>query len=134
MKIPLLRIPAEGLDLSETYDPKNWDMNRYGLEVISPIKAVAFIRRDNNNLFIQVTVTTNFELECARCLKKFEIPVEGKFDLDYNIKGRTSLDIAPDIRQEMILQYPLKALCRKLCKGLCPVCGKNLNDGECKCK
>lgn len=134
MKIPLLRIPAEGLELKETYDPKKWDMDRYDLEIIGPIKAEAFIHKDNHSLFVQVTVKSRFSLECARCLKKFEIPLEEKFDLDYNIKGKTTLDIAPDIRQEMILEYPMKPLCSELCKGLCPVCGKNLNEGKCNCK
>lgn len=134
MKVPLLKIPSEGLELSQTYDPKEWDMERHGLKVISPIKAVAFICKENGNLFVQLTVITRFELECARCLKKIEIPVEEKFDLDYNIKGKTTLDIAPDIRQEMILEYPMKPLCHELCKGLCPACGENLNEGKCKCR
>jgi uncharacterized protein len=133
VKIQLLRISADGLELEETYDPKKWDMNRHDLEIIAPIKVAAVVHKDNDSLFVQVTVTTRFALECARCLKKFEIPVEEKFDLDYNIKGRTALDIAPDIRQGMILEYPINPLCSELCKGLCPACGKNLNDGKCKC-
>jgi uncharacterized protein len=134
MKISIPKIPAEGLEILQTYNPQEWEMERDDLKVIAPIKAVAFIRQENDNLFVQITVTTSFELECARCLKKFEIPVEEKFNLDYNIKSKTTLDIAPDIRQEMILEYPIKPLCHELCKGLCPVCGKNLNEGKCECK
>ncbi len=134
MKIPVLKIPIDGLELSQTYDPKEWDMDRDGLKVVSPIKATAFINKDEKNIFVHLTVTTGFEVECACCLKKFEIPVEENFDLDYNIKGKTTLDITSDIRQEMILEYPIKPLCDELCKGLCPKCGKNLNNGKCNCK
>lgn len=133
MKIPVLKIPIDGLELSQTYDPKEWAIDRDGLKVVSPIKAIALINKDEKNIFVHLTVTTDFEVECVRCLKKFEIPVEENFDLDYNIKGKTALDITSDIRQEMILEYPIKPLCDELCKGLCPKCGKNLNNGKCKC-
>ena len=47
--------------------------------------------------------------------------VNGKIDLS---------KIADDL---IILNTPVAFLCREDCKGLCPTCGANLNDGECKC-
>ena len=38
----------------------------------------------------------------------------------------------PVLRDTILLSIPLKPLCREECKGLCPVCGKNLNEGECE--
>lgn len=134
MKIPVSRISSEGLELSQTYDPKEWDMGRYDLEVTAPIKAVVFVTKQGDDLFARVRVISCFKLECVRCLKRFEISVEEKLDLDYNVKGKTNLDITADIRQEMIMRYPMKPLCNELCQGLCPICGKDLNEGKCNCQ
>jgi uncharacterized protein len=50
------------------------------------------------------------------------------------IEGRSrTIDLGPDIREEIILDYPVKPLCKPDCKGLCPTCGKNLNEGQCNC-
>jgi len=43
------------------------------------------------------------------------------------------IDLAPEIWEEMLLAAPTKFYCRETCKGLCPSCGKNLNEGACKC-
>ena len=37
------------------------------------------------------------------------------------------------LREQVLLALPLKVICREDCKGLCPHCGANLNDGQCSC-
>jgi uncharacterized protein len=37
------------------------------------------------------------------------------------------------VREQVLLALPLKMICREDCKGLCPQCGKNLNEGDCSC-
>jgi uncharacterized protein len=48
--------------------------------------------------------------------------------------GQTVIDMADDVRQTVLLAVPLKNVCREDCRGLCPQCGRNLNDGACDCK
>jgi uncharacterized protein len=48
-------------------------------------------------------------------------------------QGVSVLDITDDVRQTAILSVPLKLLCHTGCRGLCPQCGKNLNDESCAC-
>jgi uncharacterized protein len=43
------------------------------------------------------------------------------------------VELDDEIRQEIILDYPMKIICKAECKGLCPNCGQNLNTGECDC-
>ena len=43
------------------------------------------------------------------------------------------LDLSAVIEQTLVLNMPLHALCRPDCKGLCPTCGHDLNDGPCGC-
>lgn len=44
------------------------------------------------------------------------------------------IDLAIGIREAIILSQPIMQICKDDCKGLCPVCGKNLNTGSCSCK
>lgn len=43
------------------------------------------------------------------------------------------LDLDELLRSDILLELPYKYLCREDCKGLCPSCGKNLNEGPCSC-
>jgi uncharacterized protein len=54
--------------------------------------------------------------------------------LHYPLDSSTTfIDLNPDIREEVILDYPIKPLCSLLCKGLCLKCGNNKNEGGCNC-
>jgi uncharacterized protein len=43
------------------------------------------------------------------------------------------IDLAPILREQILLSLPAYPVCRESCKGLCPVCGQNLNERECGC-
>lgn len=44
-----------------------------------------------------------------------------------------SIDLKPAVEANILLNMPMKAVCSDNCKGLCPVCGHNLNKGDCGC-
>ena len=44
-----------------------------------------------------------------------------------------SLELEDVLREQMLLEVPIKTVCTEECKGLCPHCGRNLNTGECEC-
>lgn len=84
---------------------------------------------------------------CSRCLKPVTIDVPISFeytvvkpdgfheideDEQYFMSGY-EMDAESLINNELIMCLPMKVLCKEDCKGLCPVCGKNLNEGECGC-
>jgi uncharacterized protein len=94
------------------------------------------------------------EVPCARCLDPVVENLKRKFDLLYRPQGtdagKEELSItAADaeigyyqgdgllledvLREQILLALPLKAICREDCKGLCPQCGKNLNQEPCSC-
>ncbi|MFH1622283.1 MAG: DUF177 domain-containing protein [Candidatus Omnitrophota bacterium] len=80
-------------------------------------------------------VSAAAELVCSRCLKQFDSVVEKNFDIQYPLdKSQQLIDITKDIREEVILGYPVKFLCKSDCLGLCPKCGQNLNEKKCECK
>jgi uncharacterized protein len=44
------------------------------------------------------------------------------------------IDLDPIIREQLLLALPMSAVCTEDCKGLCPVCGQNLNEKPCGCE
>jgi uncharacterized protein len=85
---------------------------------------------------------------CDRCLRdvdytfdlSFENEVvspdyEGEIDEDASpvIMEGYHLNVDELVNNEILLNWPLKILCKEDCKGICKVCGKNLNDGDCGC-
>ena len=80
--------------------------------------------------------------ECIRCLQPFEQPLEIDFTELYAFSGKIpdaefvfpengQLNLAPLVREYMLLAFPMHAVCSPDCKGLCPVCGANLNEHVC---
>ena len=97
---------------------------------------------------------TSLEVACARCLDPVVHPVKRSFDLLYRPIGTDSghaelsvtdaeaeigyyegegLLLEDTLREQVLLALPLKTICRDDCKGLCPHCGKNLNEVHCSC-
>jgi uncharacterized protein len=61
---------------------------------------------------------------------------EGSFEpelVDQETYQGKELDLTPAVREQILLSLPAAPLCAEDCKGLCPKCGKDLNDGECGC-
>lgn len=87
-------------------------------------------------------------LACRRCLTAVTVPVRddayvifaeaGSDETDdpdvYVLDERSNqLNLTPVVREQWLLNVPAFALCRDDCKGMCPRCGKNLNEGPCGC-
>lgn len=134
MKVTISEIPPDGLDLRETYDAREWDVERPGIAYKTPIDVEAHVIKVEQEVFASVRAAGVMDQECARCLAHFEVPLKLKTELDYDVKGVRSIEISEDVRQEIMLGYPLKILCREECKGFCPTCGQNLNEKECNCR
>jgi uncharacterized protein len=79
--------------------------------------------------------------ECRRCLQEFRKPMAVEIDdvflypdesgdAEYRIEG-DHVDLEPMVRDAFVLELPLNPLCREDCRGLCTVCGSDLNEIEC---
>ena len=99
-------------------------------------------------------LAAGLELQCARCLEPVQQEVTREFELLYRPlgadAGRDELSVTAAeaeigyyqgdgilledvLREQILLALPLKVTCREDCKGLCPHCGKNLNEEQCSC-
>ena len=100
--------------------------------------------RTPQGLLLQSNLTATVAVECTRCLEQFESEVHPVFSELYAFKKNAAvdtelivpetgqIDISPLVREYMILELPIKPLCKIDCKGLCPVCGENQNLVTCR--
>lgn len=134
MKIDINRIPLEGLTLEEEVDAPSLDLETDIVSFRSSIKIKAEIFRITNALTVSLQLSALMYMNCSRCFDEFEADFKKCLKLNYTAdKSEPIIDLNPDIRAEIILDYTINPLCSPNCKGLCPKCGKNWNEGECKC-
>jgi len=134
MKINVNQIPAEGLTLDESLPAKSLDLETDFIKFDSPLTIHASLSKITTAVTAEITLKGVMRLVCSRCLGEFRINLDKGLQLSYMISrpGET-IDLNPDIREEIILDYPIRALCKEDCKGICPVCGTNLNEKKCDC-
>ncbi len=111
------------------------DLETAGIRMNEPVKVKAIVSKIEDSLNLKVSLRAKALGQCSRCLNDIVLPIAKDFRLNIATnKSDTSIDINEDIRQEIILEYPDKPLCKETCLGLCVNCGRNLNEGQCKCK
>ncbi len=78
----------------------------------------------------------NIILECSRCLNEFPYKIKIKINQEVKLDKIDDLkifDLSELIESDIFLAIPIKPLCDEKCDGICPQCGKNLNENECGC-
>ena len=134
MRIDTRKIPAEGLTLTEDFSPAELDLDTEITKLSGPIKAKAVISKSYDAVAIVLRLDAAMLVNCSRCLEEINSGFHKQFELHYAVdKLEPVIDLDPDIREEIILSYTINPLCEDGCKGLCPKCGHNLNEGGCNC-
>jgi uncharacterized protein len=131
VKIKINDIPKDGLTIEEKHSASELDLARDDLKFVTPIALTVYINRDKEEAYAHVSAAGKIEAVCSRCLSSYTVDFKRDFDFSYDLRGKAVLDLTDDIRSEIILEYPVKPLCKEGCKGLCQICGKNLNEGSC---
>lgn len=98
--------------------------------------------------YLDLDLSFVFDGVCDRCAEPIQKPMslslhkilvedlQNREDADdeYVLVQDSALDLSDLLREELLLFFPTKMLCKPDCKGLCCKCGKNLNDGPCDCQ
>jgi len=108
----------------------------------------AIVDRLENIFRIKMHIQTKARYVCDRCLTEFDRDVDEWYEQIYQIGPGTldeddeveflpensiEIDISKAIRDSFILARPMQLLCKESCKGLCPICGIDLNHRSCNC-
>ncbi len=96
------------------------------------LHATAQARMSSGEILVSGQVKTAVSLSCARCLEKFEREIESHFEQRYS-PDDSVIDVSEEIREAVIVDLPLTAVCRPDCAGICPTCGANRNTAPCAC-
>ncbi len=130
------------------------DLREGEAELAGSVTGSLRLHRTNQGIYVDGIVHAPVRLECTRCLREFTetltfplreefypvinvmsgAPVAGPHDEDaFAIDRHHQVDLREPIRQALVLALPMKPLHSADCAGLCPRCGKDLNDGPCDC-
>ena len=162
MFIDLAELELHPIDFQEEFPPGAVDLGP-DVRQLSPLKSSgrAQLVEEHHGKYdvipdirLQGGLTTSLELSCARCLDAVVQNVARDFELLYRPQGTDAgheelsitaaeaevgyykgegLLLEDVLREQVLLALPLKITCRPECKGLCPQCGKNLNQEQCSC-
>jgi uncharacterized protein len=134
LKIYVNAIPPEGMELEGEVNPSELNIETAHAHFASPIKVKAYITRDKDIITVGCDITSSEKQVCARCLSEFEYKLNKHDNFIYEVTARHIIELDDNIKDAIILDYPIKMLCRPDCKGLCAYCGKNQNEGPCDCR
>ncbi len=115
-----------------------------GKPFITPVAVEGVLKNVAGIVTLHYSVHFTMALKCDRCLKEFEQVFSEKFehvlvnrleseDGDFILVEDMLLNLDELVISDVVLSMPSKILCSEDCKGLCPICGKDLNQGDCGC-
>jgi uncharacterized protein len=120
-------------------------------EQFSDVHTDIVLDKTSNQITLEAAIHTAADFSCDRCTRPFAARLDPSYRMHYIwdgedagrydiaevqvlAPGSTIIDITEDVRQTVLVAVPLKLLCREDCLGLCPHCGKDLNEGPCDCR
>lgn len=135
------KVSLKELDLPENYYPEDRD-----------IDVKLHLLKDKDGYIITITLNTTINMSCDRCLTVFP----QKFDFTESVlftkklpkhqelseedlyseylEDEEKFNLSEFVREEILVNTPMKVLCKEDCKGLCPYCGINKNEESCDCE
>lgn len=161
MRIRVDEIPESGKFLRFRWDQSRLDLflppdDPFRLTLEHPLDVNLELHKRADHVRVLGTVEGALQLACHRCLALFSKAVKEEVDLflmeekktdteedeeaeleaedlDYEFFDGEVIEIDQLVAEQIFLALPFKVLCSEACRGLCPRCGANLNEEECKC-
>lgn len=143
---PIIKLQGAAIELDNSIGLSGAEFLGESYSFMSPLRIVGEIYNNGQSLTLEARVTGKAETECARCLCPIEI------DVDFRIRELLSraedgaseddsiilfdgheIELDEIVADNFLMNISGKYLCRDDCAGLCPRCGKNLNEGKCGC-
>ncbi|MEI6127103.1 MAG: DUF177 domain-containing protein [Pseudomonadota bacterium] len=151
-------IPHEGFHLETQWDIPSVDEilddTSQAFRICSPLALKIFFSPEGARIIVNGECRVQLEITCARCLIAFSLPLEVQFRYIFWPKSSESdeeekelhqddvevvyyegdlIDLRPIVSEQIYLMIPQYPHCKEDCRGLCPHCGKNLNEKSCTC-
>jgi DUF177 domain-containing protein len=155
MRIELANLEGGKGEFAHSYEPGELTLEDERLRLVGGPKVSGRIHRDGRRVRVSGSVAGHLQVECDRCLKPVDMPVNSRFkleyvspeeyesqhavelgedDLDLSVYDGEAIDIDALVAEELLLAVPDQVFCKSDCKGLCPVCGADRNSNDCGCE
>ena len=138
------RVEAEGTAADDGLSQPEWR---------EAVRGVFQVEKSGDRVSVRGSVQSRAHLECVRCLREFELPLEAPLVVYAERTGSASrdeqaalerddymlfhdgrrLDLRETVREALLLEVPITPHCREDCPGLCPKCGAELSQGSHEC-
>jgi uncharacterized protein len=124
-----------------------------GVEVVGPVTGEITVQNTGQLLVVRGRLGARVRSSCRRCLAETEEPLQIEIAEEFAAEGAAAdvdtvdredpersaihdyvLEVSEFVRQQVAVHLPMASLCRADCQGLCPQCGRNLNQGQCGCE
>ena len=119
------------------------------VRLVEPLEVDLTARSVGDGVLLRGRLRATVQRECRRSLAGVRQPVDDTVDMLFAPVGEDEeelggevyplpargqeLDVTEAVREQLLLRAPQYALCDEACRGLCPQCGANLNEGTCDC-
>ena len=135
LAIDVARLDRDGEEVEGVLDDAVLDLQDEYLHPFAGIRYRLFVQLVGRELLARGSLEQDFEAVCSRCGGDFDFTVTvPDFLVSLETDEKTEFaDLTDELRQSIILALPTYPVCRADCRGLCPTCGKNLNEGPCAC-
>lgn len=154
MRYKFKDIPSEGLVIDQALESSllGEALDGTGADLGATAGAVHLeITKSGEDLYVRGAVKATVSLPCGLCLAPARVTIDAPVKMVYTVEGDEPeanddnplddsdfgsydgevLDLAPMLREQIILSVPMAPRCRESCKGLCPTCGENRNERDC---
>lgn len=148
---PRLLSVSEFQDYQGTYDVGEFEVGPDAYRAMAPFSWQVNASNTGGAILLTGTITGSLETSCSRCLEPTSVEINSEVEGYFIIEGvgqpeegmeedefdtfpsDGKIDLEPLLKAAIIADLPLMPLCKPDCKGLCPQCGANLNQGPCDC-
>ncbi len=156
----LIEIPEEGQSLSCNLQVDELALGPEDIRIPGGLALSLNALKAGTTVHVTGTLSGTARRQCVRCLKEYDdalwIPVVGEYLGDAELKARPAgrdsseqsgddmddvyaytgetIELGEMLREHVILSTPMQPLCQEECRGLCPVCGQDLNVRRCDCR
>ncbi len=158
MFLSIKEMEVRKIRFDETFAPGELDFKEDEIQQAGPLQAqgtAELLANTEGEVRLKGRLNVEMEAECDRCLGRARFPIDSSFDLFYRPakaierdeevgidEGEAQMGFYQDggleledvLHEQILLAMPMQRVCNEDCKGICPACGKNLNEGPCGCK
>lgn len=150
LNLSLAAVDRGEVRVQEQVPPEHPMWENTGVELSRPLDVDLTARSVGDGILVRGTLRTAVRMACRRCLAPVEREVDETVDFLYaplaeeeedELAGEVyplperaaEIDLTGAVREQVLLDFPEYALCREECRGFCPQCGADLNQGACDC-